>query len=902
MKRFKLQMSIILSFLFVVASIAVAQEARIIIEAWSPQEIHDLGWSSPRSNGLKVVGVDEMVYLFAVEAGGEALTAVNWTLSSQPDGSTTALDSTDKQRATFSPDTEGQYNVDVVITTATGTSNSSVTITASMYVGVGTIAGATPDTPKGQCGTCHAGNEATWSATGHATMFTEAIDGLKSAGYNANCIQCHTVGYLDGANNGGFADVATDLDWTFPETLESGNWQDIVDNYPALAAVSNIQCESCHGPGSQHRGDVSKIDISLDEGLCGSCHEEAPYHRKNTMWKNSGHAIGVALAAGRSGCADCHSSYGFIARIDPASDLEQKTGFQQIACAACHDPHSGDAGEHQIRDQDDVELGNGTIIKKGGKGKLCMNCHIGRRDAIVYAQKVQGHFGPHHSNQADMLFGQNVITWGMIVPNSTHKDALENTCVDCHMFETPGTGEPGSDLVGDHSFAMSAEENGAEVENVAACARCHGNITEYNDIIVTEDYDGDGAIEGYQDELDGQLEKVALLLPPIGDPAVQDDPDDTYSRIQLNALFNYHYIHDDASHGAHNFRFAVGLMQLTEAALTYGVLTEGDILTISDIPNDQGKQVRISWSRFGGDGVSDNPVRNYAIWRKVEGGKAAGKALNSLNISSTEINKLENGAKLAVQGGLWDFVGSVPASMENEYSAVVPTLFDAVPGDTVLSTFRVSGHTNVTAIYAVTQPDSGYSVDNLFPAAPENLSGQLTNEGVALYWTNSVDEDFKYFAVYRAITEAELADAEPLAEVTENTYLDQSAENGKNYFYRVTAFDFSGNQSDASPAISFNVTSVLVSEQIPTSYALEQNFPNPFNPSTTIRFQVKEQGHVKLIMFNAAGKEVMTVVDEKLIAGTHHVKVNAQNLPSGVYFYKMSVNNFSKIKKMLFIK
>ncbi len=888
-------------------SFVLAQPAATIdVEHWSPWELEVAGRTTPPSTGLKVVGNGELVYLMG--SGDEEVTAYTWSITSQPTGSTVVLDSTDKARTTFRPDSVGLYTIQLEIATATGNATTSIVITAAEYVGVGTVGGATPVSyPDGQCGLCHVSNTTSWMETGHATMFEEAIDGLKSSHYNESCIDCHTVGWDTTAVNGGFDDVQADLGWTFPDSLFVGNWADITTNFAPLATKSNIQCENCHGPGSLHLADKTKIDISLEAGTCGRCHEDGHYHRRNTMWKSSGHAIGTSFARGTSSsCAPCHSGWGFIAKIDPASDLDKKTGNQNISCAVCHDPHSGENGEHQIRDQDNVTLGDGSVITKGGKGKLCMNCHIGRREAITYAQDPHRHFGPHHSNQADMLFGANVITWGMIVPNSTHKDALENACVDCHMFATPAAGEPGRDLIGDHTWAMNTVVDSVVIENVAACVRCHGELEEYNDIVVTEDYDGDGTIEGYQDELDGQLAKVALLLPPLGDPDVQDDPDGNYSRIQLNALFNYHYIHDDGSHGAHNFRFAMGLMKLSEAALTYGVLAEGDVTSVMDVPNDQGKQVRVTWTRFGGDGISNNPVRNYAVWRKVEGGAASRKGtLNTLNVNSEDIAKLETGSRLDLEGDLWDFAGSVPASAMAEYSAIVPTLFDSTAAGLKLSTFKVSGHTNVTAIYAVTLPLSGYSIDNLMPMAPTNLAGQETTAGIDLTWDDSVDSDFNYFTLYRSTTVGfDPTGTEPIAKITDASYVDAGVAIGTKYYYRLSAHDFSGNESAFSSEFSLMVTSVEGNFPgvIPEAYSLAQNYPNPFNPTTNIQFGLKQPGHVTLTVYNALGEVAMEVMDGRLEAGFHQITLSASELTSGIYFYRLQINGFAAVRKMIVMK
>ncbi len=92
------------------------------------------------------------------------------------------------------------------------------------------------------------------------------------------------------------------------------------------------------------------------------------------------------------------------------------------------------------------------------------------------------------------------------------------------------------------------------------------------------------------------------------------------------------------------------------------------------------------------------------------------------------------------------------------------------------------------------------------------------------------------------------------------------------------------------------------SETLPLGFALEQNFPNPFNPSTTIRFSMKHADHVVLKIFNIAGQEVATLLDGKSNSGNHAVQFNANDLGSGTYFYSLTVGKQSSVKKMVLIK
>lgn len=98
------------------------------------------------------------------------------------------------------------------------------------------------------------------------------------------------------------------------------------------------------------------------------------------------------------------------------------------------------------------------------------------------------------------------------------------------------------------------------------------------------------------------------------------------------------------------------------------------------------------------------------------------------------------------------------------------------------------------------------------------------------------------------------------------------------------------------------ITSVDDVKQIPADYVLEQNFPNPFNPSTAISFSLPQAGFVTLKVFNLLGQEVASLVNENKIAGNYSITFNASNLSSGVYLYRIEAGNYSSVKKLTLIK
>lgn len=86
------------------------------------------------------------------------------------------------------------------------------------------------------------------------------------------------------------------------------------------------------------------------------------------------------------------------------------------------------------------------------------------------------------------------------------------------------------------------------------------------------------------------------------------------------------------------------------------------------------------------------------------------------------------------------------------------------------------------------------------------------------------------------------------------------------------------------------------------SYFEAKNYPNPFNPSTTISFTLKEGTSVKLTVYDRLGREVKTLLDENKPAGTYTVDFNASGLPSGIYFYRIKTDSKTEVRKMIFAK
>ncbi len=817
------------------------------------------------SSGLLNVGVETKVYLKGMRTD-KPLTGAAWNIAEAPAGSAAEISQTadmdaSTQIATFVPDVVGKY----VVTFADGGEEAEVVINAGQFTGI----------KQGACAMCHKDKAADWQQTGHASMLTNALNGQGRSG--TSCLSCHTTGFDNMASNGGF----DDYDFEYPANPGPGVADQMAQLYPQAMALANIQCESCHGPGGSHYAETSdnKMVSSLAVGACAQCHDDDHYHVYPSQWKTSAHANPPSRDTWSAGCARCHTPEGFIAFAK--GETVESNGTNPFGCAVCHDPHSAEH-ENQLRTMQ-ATLANGEMTPaEVGKGALCMNCHQSRRDAATYTNQPGSHYGPHYAPQADMLIGTNVATFGKTLPTSPHISALENACVDCHMHERGDHGEHDDfgnlTTAGMHSFSM-VDVNG--VDNVIACSGCHGDVGESFDhkkfyMNGNADHDGDGVAEGLQEEVHGLMDILGGLLPD-GDPHAEVDT--TWTLTELKASYNHRMVYYDHSYGIHNPAFIVSLLKVSIQALINNAI-EGDIVAIDDVPNDQGKKVRIIWDKMVDDGVSVDPIEQYIVKR------------------------------LDMDKDVWVNVGQVPADGSNRYALVVPTLYDSTATDPGLTSFVVVALTQ-GGMTTESTPAAGYSVDNLIPMAPTNVVAQVIgSSNVKLTWDDPVDEDFNYFGIYRSTQEGfEPMDDMLVATTTGVELSDATIKFDGTYYYKVCAFDFAGNRSESSNEVIAKVTTGIAanSQSLPTEFTLDQNYPNPFNPTTSIRFGVPTAGDVKINVYDIRGVHVRTLASGQFAAGYHTVTWDGRNdiglqVANGTYMYRLETESHVFTKKMVFLK
>lgn len=512
-----------------------------------------------------------------------------------PEGSAAEL--MDGTVAIFMADVEGQYLLTLTATDEAGNVGETTwSVLATTYMGSGYLDG--PEEDDDQCVDCHDDVVAAWAETGHSDIFTRAMEGTLSDHYGPNCISCHTTGFNNRpeAVNGGFDDVAREAGWSFPETLEEGGWDALVAQFPEVAAMGNIQCESCHGPGYLHIFEGSRRDSmiarGLDYGVCAQCHAEEPYHIFPQQWELSGHADKNAQAfwypigEERASCVRCHSGAGYIDWAAGLPEEDQRFNYQVITCAVCHDPHNAE-NPNQLRVFDSVLLPDGTEVADAGPSATCMSCHNARRDPVssVDSAVESGRLStPHYSTAGELMYSVGGYTWGEDIPTSPHGAIVEDACVSCHMGATPGMDAdgnvlPGHNTVGEHTFAMVSPVDGTE--NVAVCQTCHDGARTF-DFEAFRDYDGDGTIETNQAEIDGLRELVLGAVVEAGVNVLDhhpyfEFPESGVSADVFAAVWNVKFTESGGS-AVHNLRYTVGLLQLSYEKLMGAPVPDAYIL------------------------------------------------------------------------------------------------------------------------------------------------------------------------------------------------------------------------------------------------------------------------------------------------------------------------------------
>ncbi|MCK4415485.1 MAG: T9SS type A sorting domain-containing protein [Candidatus Eisenbacteria sp.] len=299
----------------------------------------------------------------------------------------------------------------------------------------------------------------------------------------------------------------------------------------------------------------------------------------------------------------------------------------------------------------------------------------------------------------------------------------------------------------------------------------------------------------------------------------------------------------------------------------------------------------MKWLRSSYDAAGDTVVTDYGVYRRQD---------EYLRLADPEGHWISGTVAADSRMDGWDYVASIPARRDSVYQTVVSTLCDSTAeGGICWAAFLVSAMTSDPGIFFDSQPDSGYSVDNLAPGVPDGLHFESP---LLLAWQESDAEDFCYFTVYGSHID-QLDETAVL--ITHTTGTSVQISEHTHWYYHVTATDFAGNEGDE--ATTRDPAQVSPAVDPPGTFDLYQNQPNPGRPGTLFSFDLPVEVDVLLRVFDAAGRVVVTLIDEPMAAGRHSIpwsgtRASGELVGTGVYFCRLEADGKVVTKRLVVIR
>ena len=299
---------------------------------------------------------------------------------------------------------------------------------------------------------------------------------------------------------------------------------------------------------------------------------------------------------------------------------------------------------------------------------------------------------------------------------------------------------------------------------------------------------------------------------------------------------------------------------------------EPSIASVLDVPNDQGGRVRLAWDASYLDSGNDPDLTAYDIFHSVPPNLARAAitrgASRPLKLGEVPVSgeRAHLFTGLGAQQLAWEYVSTVsPQHFVATYGSTQATTGDSVAASNPSTSFMVVGRNAAGSMYWLSAPAAGYSVDNLPPAAPAPFTGQYAAGATSMHWNPNLEADLAGYRLYRGTSLGFQPGAgNLLASLTLADYTDPA---GSPYVYKLTAIDSHGNESAAATLIPGGTTGV--DGATARELSLSAPSPNPARRLTALRYTLSRAGHVRLSVYDAAGRRVRVVRDGALEAGAH---------------------------------
>ncbi|MBM3324853.1 MAG: T9SS type A sorting domain-containing protein, partial [Calditrichaeota bacterium] len=221
-----------------------------------------------------------------------------------------------------------------------------------------------------------------------------------------------------------------------------------------------------------------------------------------------------------------------------------------------------------------------------------------------------------------------------------------------------------------------------------------------------------------------------------------------------------------------------------------------------------------------------------------------------------------------------------------------------------IDTFWLS-HPHCSDYVTWTAGDSSGTIEGPLPVELTTFEAIAGDGQVTLHWRTESELDNDHFVLYKRKAREEtfqilsqIPGHGTTTEPHDYDYVDRWVQNGITYEYQISDVDITGRETIYEQIVSATPNAAA----IPTEFALYAPYPNPFNPVTTIHYDVKETGLVSVKIFDVLGREVAALIQGTISAGSYSINWDAGDLPSGVYLCRMEAQDFAQTRKVVLLK
>jgi hypothetical protein len=296
------------------------------------------------------------------------------------------------------------------------------------------------------------------------------------------------------------------------------------------------------------------------------------------------------------------------------------------------------------------------------------------------------------------------------------------------------------------------------------------------------------------------------------------------------------------------------------------------LVSVRDVPNDQGGRVFLRWTRSSYDTAGTTRITGYRVWRRLPPEAAAAALARTASAGAAPLRAVPVRTGSALAGiEYWEAIATLPAERLAGYGYTASTTQDSLPGSNPFTAFFVTALTSDAAVFYESNVDSGYSVDNLAPPLPSPFTATYLGTSTALHWGASPTADLLEFRLYRGSSAGFVPGSGNLLAATRDTsFVDVPGA----FHYKLEAVDVHGNRSRiaaVSPATPVATLASLVAVDA-SSGRVELAWYSAAGGSldATVYRRTEGSGWESLADVSADGSGYLRYVDEAVQAGTRY--------------------------------